>query len=232
MISRPLISQTYRQRFWEFFIFGFVFITLFLFWLVIGAGVFVAYFTGGLAGLCFTAAWFYWYLYAQAGHKNQPATLSSTAVAPAEPISTLPAVAPAEPIPTLPAVAPAEPISTLPAVATTPIQEAPPLEEIQTPPQEQSEPEHEPEHLEEHFEASAHTLPAVVLQGVTPAEIPEIEAYCVKCHQKQPMYKPRLVELKSGHPALRATCPVCNNGLFRIISLQQEKSWHIEKQDL
>jgi hypothetical protein len=61
-MRRPFLSQTYRQRSWEFFIFGFVFVALFLFWLVIGVGTLICYLTGALAGFCFTAAWFSWRL--------------------------------------------------------------------------------------------------------------------------------------------------------------------------
>ena len=60
MSTRPGTSRNRAQRFWEFFIFGLVFTALFLFWFIIKAGLVVGFFTGALAGLCFTAAWFHW----------------------------------------------------------------------------------------------------------------------------------------------------------------------------
>ena len=44
----------------------------------------------------------------------------------------------------------------------------------------------------------------------------EVEAYCVKCKQKQIMVNPKKVVMKNGRPARKGNCPVCGSGMFRI----------------
>ena len=40
--------------------------------------------------------------------------------------------------------------------------------------------------------------------------------YCVKCRQKRDVEDPEEVTMKNGKPALRAKCPVCNTGMYKI----------------
>ncbi|HEY0753727.1 MAG TPA: DUF5679 domain-containing protein [Ktedonobacteraceae bacterium] len=80
MSTRPGISRNNAQRFWEFFIFGLVFTALFLFWFIIKAGLVVGFFTGVLAGLCFTAAWFHW-------HTRAVPAQEEVVILPVEPVS-------------------------------------------------------------------------------------------------------------------------------------------------
>jgi hypothetical protein len=44
----------------------------------------------------------------------------------------------------------------------------------------------------------------------------DVEAYCVKCKQKQIMDNPKKVVMKNGRPARKGKCPVCGSGMFRI----------------
>jgi pimeloyl-ACP methyl ester carboxylesterase len=45
-----------------------------------------------------------------------------------------------------------------------------------------------------------------------------VEAYCVKCRQKQPMQNPQEAVTKNGRRALEGNCPVCGTKLFRFIA--------------
>lgn len=43
-----------------------------------------------------------------------------------------------------------------------------------------------------------------------------LEAYCVKCKQKQPITEPQAVYMLNGTPATEGKCPVCGTKLFRM----------------
>jgi hypothetical protein len=43
-----------------------------------------------------------------------------------------------------------------------------------------------------------------------------MEAYCVKCRQKQTMKDAKQVTLKNGRPATQGQCEVCGTNMFRI----------------
>jgi len=43
-----------------------------------------------------------------------------------------------------------------------------------------------------------------------------VEAYCVKCKTKREIVDPQAVFTKSGTPATRGVCPICNTTLFRM----------------
>jgi hypothetical protein len=49
-----------------------------------------------------------------------------------------------------------------------------------------------------------------------------VEAYCVKCRQKQPIQGARKVTTKKGRPAIEGTCAVCDKKLFRFIAREKE----------
>ncbi len=43
--------------------------------------------------------------------------------------------------------------------------------------------------------------------------------YCVKCRAKQDVGESyQKVSLKNGRPALKATCPKCGTGMFKIVA--------------
>ena len=42
------------------------------------------------------------------------------------------------------------------------------------------------------------------------------EAYCVKCKAKREMKNPQQITMKNGKPAIKGTCPICGNSVFRI----------------
>jgi DNA topoisomerase-1 len=48
--------------------------------------------------------------------------------------------------------------------------------------------------------------------------IEAVEAYCVKCRQKQPVQNPQEVVTKNGRRALEGNCSVCGTKLFRFIA--------------
>ena len=43
-----------------------------------------------------------------------------------------------------------------------------------------------------------------------------VEAYCVKCKQKQTMKDPQVVTMKNGKKATQGVCPVCSTKMFKI----------------
>ena len=45
-----------------------------------------------------------------------------------------------------------------------------------------------------------------------------MEAYCVKCKTKREMKDAKQVKMKNGRAAMKARCPVCGTGLYRIMS--------------
>ena len=45
--------------------------------------------------------------------------------------------------------------------------------------------------------------------------------YCVKCRAKRDVDNPEKVTMKNGKPALKAKCPVCGTGMYKIGSKQQ-----------
>jgi uncharacterized protein DUF5679 len=42
------------------------------------------------------------------------------------------------------------------------------------------------------------------------------EAYCVKDKRKVEVVNPQHVTMKNGKPALKGTCPICGNTVFKI----------------
>jgi hypothetical protein len=40
--------------------------------------------------------------------------------------------------------------------------------------------------------------------------------YCVKCRAKRDVANPEKVTMKNGKPAMKAKCPVCGTGMYRI----------------
>jgi uncharacterized Zn finger protein (UPF0148 family) len=44
-----------------------------------------------------------------------------------------------------------------------------------------------------------------------------MEAYCVKCKQKQEMQNPVEVTMKNGRKMMQGTCPVCGVKMNRIM---------------
>jgi hypothetical protein len=44
----------------------------------------------------------------------------------------------------------------------------------------------------------------------------KIEAYCVRCKEKQIMEKPHEVKMKNGRAAVKGECPECGTGMFKI----------------
>jgi len=40
--------------------------------------------------------------------------------------------------------------------------------------------------------------------------------YCVKCRAKRDVDNPEKVTMKNGKPALKAKCPVCGTGMYKI----------------
>ena len=40
--------------------------------------------------------------------------------------------------------------------------------------------------------------------------------YCVKCRAKRDVEDPEQVTMKNGKPALKAKCPVCGTGMYKI----------------
>jgi len=42
------------------------------------------------------------------------------------------------------------------------------------------------------------------------------QAYCVKDKQKVEIQNPQNITMKNGKPAIKGTCPICGNSVFRI----------------
>jgi len=42
------------------------------------------------------------------------------------------------------------------------------------------------------------------------------EAYCVKDKRKVEIQNPQSITMKNGKPAIKGTCPMCGNSVFRI----------------
>lgn len=40
--------------------------------------------------------------------------------------------------------------------------------------------------------------------------------YCVKCREKKEVENPEKVTMKNGKPALKAKCPTCDTGMYKI----------------
>ncbi|HLD02012.1 MAG TPA: DUF5679 domain-containing protein [Patescibacteria group bacterium] len=40
--------------------------------------------------------------------------------------------------------------------------------------------------------------------------------YCVKCRAKRDVDNPEHVTMKNGKPAMKAKCPVCGTGMYKI----------------
>lgn len=40
--------------------------------------------------------------------------------------------------------------------------------------------------------------------------------YCVKCRAKKEVENPEQVTMKNGKPALKAKCPTCGTGMYKI----------------
>ncbi len=40
--------------------------------------------------------------------------------------------------------------------------------------------------------------------------------YCVKCRAKRDVDNPEKVTMKNGKPAMKAKCPVCGTGMYKI----------------
>lgn len=202
MSARPTVSRNYTQRFWEFFIFGLVFVALFLFWLIIRAGLVIGYLTGVLAGICFTAAWFHWPWRARTANVAEIPIVVATE--PAKAVEATPEVVPVQ------QAAQSEPV--IPQTVT------PVKEEVST--GSAGEPSGEKTDSE-----AAVGLPAIVLHDLDADKELEIEAYCIKCRHRRMMHNPTLVKMKNGHHALRGVCTVCGTGMFRIVSHKQEVEW-------
>jgi uncharacterized protein DUF5679 len=45
---------------------------------------------------------------------------------------------------------------------------------------------------------------------------PVAEAYCVRDKQKVEIQNPQRITMKNGKPAIKGTCPICGNSVFRI----------------
>lgn len=43
-----------------------------------------------------------------------------------------------------------------------------------------------------------------------------MQAYCVKCRQKQEIVGAKTIIMKNGHPAIQGACTVCGTKVFRI----------------
>ncbi|MDO8499020.1 MAG: DUF5679 domain-containing protein [bacterium] len=43
-----------------------------------------------------------------------------------------------------------------------------------------------------------------------------MQMYCVKCRQKQEAKDPQNVTMKNGKAAVKASCSVCNTGMYKI----------------
>lgn len=43
-----------------------------------------------------------------------------------------------------------------------------------------------------------------------------MQAYCVKCRQKQDMKNAKAIVMKNGRPAVQGECTVCGTKMFRI----------------
>jgi hypothetical protein len=42
------------------------------------------------------------------------------------------------------------------------------------------------------------------------------EAYCVRDKKKVEIKDPQHITMKNGKPAIKGTCPICGNSVFRI----------------
>jgi hypothetical protein len=47
-------------------------------------------------------------------------------------------------------------------------------------------------------------------------EYPMASMYCVKCRAKKEVDNPEKVTMKNGKPALKAKCPTCGTGMYKI----------------
>jgi len=43
-----------------------------------------------------------------------------------------------------------------------------------------------------------------------------VSMYCVKCRAKRDVENPEKVTMKNGKPAMKAKCPVCSTGMYKI----------------
>ena len=43
-----------------------------------------------------------------------------------------------------------------------------------------------------------------------------VSMYCVKCRQKREVSDAEKVTMKNGKPAMKAKCPVCGTGMYKI----------------
>ena len=46
--------------------------------------------------------------------------------------------------------------------------------------------------------------------------MPEVNAFCMRCKEKRDMKEPEQIEMKNGRPATQGTCPVCGTKMFKI----------------
>ncbi|GHO48413.1 DUF5679 domain-containing protein [Ktedonospora formicarum] len=249
MSKRQVISVDRRQRFWEFFIFGCVFIALFIFWLVIRAGLVISFITGVLAGICLAAAWYHWFWQARTGSTRILTTVSKQPEEPAENLARQEDAVSANPkatsekapqketsaktiltkAETLPQAASkeSEPVLVIPSGGDKTFSEVIPLSNVTlvAPEPGQIPDDDDDDDDEELVPANHEHVEAIVASITKNTEKLHIEAYCVKCHVKRDMHNPRLVRLKNGHPALASRCPICASKLYRIISAKKNSEW-------
>jgi len=48
-----------------------------------------------------------------------------------------------------------------------------------------------------------------------------VSMYCVKCRAKKEVDNAEAVTLKNGKPAMKAKCPTCGTGMFKIGSAKK-----------
>lgn len=251
MSRRQVISVDRRQRFWEFFIFGCVFVALFIFWLIIQAGLVVSFITGILAGICFAAAWYqaFWQTQTKSTRSRvavweQPQEPEKNFTQQKKAVSTNPEATPVK----------AEALQKETCTETTSIEiKTPPLSTKQEPesvlvihsgsdkmfgeviplsnvtlvaPEPGQIPHDDDDDDDDELAPANHEQVEALVAFITKnTEKPHIEAYCVKCHTKRDMQNPRLVRLRNGHPALASRCQICTSKLYRIISAKKNSEW-------